>query len=446
MSILLGNGDGTFQVPLDLEAGYFPGAIAAADFNGDGFADIAVSNQSGDNVSFAFGNGDGTFQPLVVYGGVVSPRTIVVADFNGDGYLDLAAIGAGIQVLLANPDGTFQVLPSTNAGATLGAAVIEDFDGDHIPDIVLNQSDGSLSLILGKGDGSFQPPATIPGANAVFLAVADFNGDGRADLAALSSLFVSNISLLLNQAPFGSTPSIRTANGVVNSANLQPGVSPGTWITILGDRLSTSTRSWAQSDFNGNLLPRSLDGVKVTFNGEPGYVSYVSPGQINVLAPKDLPSGTVSVQVTNSAGSSNVVSTTSLPLAPAFFAYSQQSGKYAIAEDGGTLSFLGPSGLFGGSVQSKPATAGEVIVLYATGLGDANPGYSDGQIVSAAIPLPSLPQVTIGGAPASVQYAGLIGPGLYQINVVVPQVPSGDAPILLGAPSSAAAGVYLSIR
>ncbi len=85
-------------------------------------------------------------------------------------------------------------------------------------------------------------------------------------------------------------------------------------------------------------------------------------------------------------------------------------------------------------------------MLYATGLGDTNPPYADGQTVSGAVPLPSLPQVTIGGAPASVQYAGLIGPGLYQINVVVPQVPSGDSPILLGATSSAATGVFLSIR
>jgi hypothetical protein len=134
------------------------------------------------------------------------------------------------------------------------------------------------------------------------------------------------------------------------------------------------------------------------------------------------------------------------PVAPAWFAYSQQSGKYAIAEDGITNALLGPSGILGGTVATRPAVPGEVIVLYATGLGDTDPPYPDGQIIQVPAPLVPPPQVSIGGAPAAVQYAGITYAGVYQLNVVVPPLPTGDAALVLNGGGTLAQGqVFLSI-
>jgi uncharacterized protein (TIGR03437 family) len=235
--------------------------------------------------------------------------------------------------------------------------------------------------------------------------------------------------------------------GVINSTNPAGGIASGTWITIYGSSLSSTTRPWNQSDFTGNNLPTSLDGVQVLVNGQLAYVYYISPTQVNVLAPLDGSVGPVPVEVINNAGSSNLVTIAKGSIAPSLFAYSQQSGKYVIAQDASSYGFLGPVGIMGSGTSTTPAVPGESIVLYATGLGQTSPFYPDGQIVQSPLPLIPAPQVSIGGMPATVQFAGLIGPGLYQINAVVPQVPAGDAVVSLNlSGGQSPAGVFLSIQ
>ena len=134
VSILLGNGDGTFQPPVQYAAGDQPFSVVAADFNHDGNLDLAVANSLSDYLSILIGNGDGTFQPAVQSPPVASPDFVTVGDFNGDGKLDLLALSYAnpckcISVLFGNGDGTFQnpvITEPTFAVYTVG---VGDFNG-----------------------------------------------------------------------------------------------------------------------------------------------------------------------------------------------------------------------------------------------------------------------------------------------------------------------------
>ncbi|WP_242268897.1 VCBS repeat-containing protein [Bacillus cereus group sp. BfR-BA-01352] len=206
ISILLGNGDGTFQSPTNYATGTRPGQFVAADFNGDGILDLAVTNDISGNVSIFLGNGDGTFQPSTFYPAGDAPIAITTGDFNGDGKLDLAvtdvAVGANnVSVLLGNGDGTFQSPSSLPVGQTPVGIASADFNGDGKLDLVVaNEDSQNISVLLGNGDGTFQPAVNYlvgtVGSFPLFLTVADFNNDGLLDLA-VGNLGTNNISVLL---------------------------------------------------------------------------------------------------------------------------------------------------------------------------------------------------------------------------------------------------------
>ena len=109
--------------------------------------------------------------------------------------------------------------------------------------------------------------------------------------------------------------------GVVNGASFLPGVAASTWITIQGTNLSAATRTWRGSDFVNNNLPTVLDGVSVQVNGIAAYVYYISPTQLNVLAPDDSTTGQVRVQVTNAQVASNPFAAIKSQVSPAFFLF-----------------------------------------------------------------------------------------------------------------------------
>ncbi len=167
-------------------------------------------------------------------------------------------------------------------------------------------------------------------------------------------------------------------------------------------------------------MPTALDGVSVTMNGENAYVSYISGGQINVLTPGDLAPGEVEVEVLNNAVASDAFVVQAQTYSPSLFVF---SGGYVVAThlDG---SLIGPTGLYPGL--TTPAAPGETIVLYATGFGATSDSVVPGAVTQSGT-LPALPAVQIGGFPAQVSFAGLVGPGDFQFNVVTPPVlPSGD--------------------
>jgi len=195
VSILLGNGDGTFQPQQSASSLVFANKLIAADFNGDGILDLAfVSNGTGysDSISVLLGNGDGTFQPAIETqtGGLVEP---LVSDFNGDGKLDFVILGPTIPiplgVLLGNGDGTFQPPEFYSTGFSGGAPFLAlgDFNSDGNSDVFNYTDFGNLAgFLAGNGDGTFQRVSrfTMPGpmdkGNAI---VGDFNSDGLLDFA-----------------------------------------------------------------------------------------------------------------------------------------------------------------------------------------------------------------------------------------------------------------------
>ena len=208
----------------------------------------------------------------------------------------------------------------------------------------------------------------------------------------------------------------------MNGASFLPGIAPGTWTSIFGSNLSGTTRSWNDSDFDGNNLPTQLDGVGVTVDARPAYVYYVSPTQLNVLAPDGPTLGPVRVQVKNSQGKSLDVFADQGTYSPALFT----SGRYAAGV--GTV---------------KP---GDIISLYGTGFGPTTPASPIGQIIPPA-PLASSVTVRIGGVIATTQWTGIVGAGLYQFNVVVPNVPNGDNAVEINIAGSATQpNVFLTVR
>ena len=224
IGVLLGNGDGTFQPAATFDSGGSgAGGIAVADVSGDGKPDLLVATEcvsssdcSTGAVSVLLGNGDGTFQAAVSYeSGGSTALSIKVADVNGDGELDLlvanecatSACSANgvVGVLLGNGDGTFQTAVSYDSGGTTAISLAAaDLNGDGKSDIIVANdcgsfsslcSDGVVSVLLGNGDGTFQTgvPYGSGGLDATSVAVADVNGDGKLDLV-VANLIDSGLS------------------------------------------------------------------------------------------------------------------------------------------------------------------------------------------------------------------------------------------------------------
>ena len=188
----MGNGDGTFQPPVQYAVGDQPYSIVAADFNHDGNLDLAVANSLSTYVSILMANGDGTFPPATQSPAMGYPGFVTVGDFNGDGISDLLAVSYAnpckcIGVLFGNGDGTFQNPVITQPSFGFQTVGVGDFNGDGKLDVVTSgqvAAKSTVNILLGNGDGTFRDGASYKGDRSpVSIAVGDFNGDHKLDFA-----------------------------------------------------------------------------------------------------------------------------------------------------------------------------------------------------------------------------------------------------------------------
>jgi type II secretory pathway component GspD/PulD (secretin) len=231
VQVLLSNGDDTFkQAPgSPIAMGKQPSSIVLGDFNGDGIQDFAVTNFTDNTLSLFLGNGDGTFKqatssPFAMPATATGPIAMTSADFNSDGNLDLAIVNQttnNVTILLGNGNATFNLATgSPFAVGTFPVAIATgDLNNDSHPDlVVVNQSDGTVSVLLGNGDGTFTAATNSPlatGQSPTAVTVTDFNGDGIPDFA-VTDPETDSVSVFLGvgqglfapafQLPVGSNP------------------------------------------------------------------------------------------------------------------------------------------------------------------------------------------------------------------------------------------------
>jgi hypothetical protein len=324
--ILPGNGDGTFGPPVNIDLGTTTQVGAVGDFNGDGKLDLAVSNLLPNTVSILLGNGDGTFQPPVDYAAGPFPTIIVTADFNGDGKLDLAVVDNNsiISIYLGNGDGTFQTRTDYPAGTAIESLTMGDYDGDGILDLAVSDSlctdagcpaTGSINVLLGNGDGTFQshldfadggqPGSVVTGS---FQFSGGQNGaSGRPGFATSNnqqntiSVFDPITTVTVNPLP--TISSISPSSALVNSEAftlIVNGTNFGTGSTVyFGGQARVTTFSSATqltaaiqagdvaatgvvTVLVANPIPGGGDSTPVTFNvyGPPPTISFLSPSSV----------------------------------------------------------------------------------------------------------------------------------------------------------------------
>jgi uncharacterized protein (TIGR03118 family) len=367
----------------------------------------------------------------------------------GNGYVDVYdSTGKLLQSFLGGPGSPL----NSPWGVALAPATFGRFANDllvgNFGDGTINAFDPATGAFVGTlqdgsgTDGLFGAPGkniTIPGLWA--LTFGRGNNLGDPDTLYFTAGPGGQRHGLLGS--ISANPNI-TAAAVTNAAQTAGGIAPNSYITVKGNNLAATKRSWVAADFgaSGKTLPTSLDGVSVTVNGEAAYIIYISPVQINVLTPTDLPSGQVAVQLTDNGLTSATVNVTAQAVAPSLF-LSDAAGHVAAVH--GNFSRIGTAT---STPVGTPAAPGEVIVLFGNGFGATNPAAVNGQVLAGNAPMVVTPIVTFNGLNADVIFAGLTATGLYQINVRVPAgLPDGDARVAATAGGvTSPAGALIPIK
>lgn len=284
--VFLGNGDGTFQAP-QFFPGYSPPALgfvrmAGADFNNDGKLDIATADFSG-NLFVSLGNGDGTFQPPQVIPTFGSGSTDIVAgDFNHDGKVDVALTNFNentVGVFLGNGDGTFQAPQTFPTGPEPFTITALDINHDGKLDLVVDAIGGLMSnnvqVLIGNGDGTFQPPSQIGNASPIagHMSVGDFNRDGAPDVFLAGQVSAVLDGLLLNIGNAGGNPTY--------APPVAAGNTTGALSVLVDDFNHDGIPDIAMATATGNvgILLGKPDG---TYTAEQDYPAFGSLGAPNI--------------------------------------------------------------------------------------------------------------------------------------------------------------------
>jgi sugar lactone lactonase YvrE len=290
VTILLGNGDGTFTALASLSTGSSGTSIVTADFNGDGIADLAISNNAG-FLAILLGRGDGTFTAAPTSPIVNSNTTqVITSDFNGDGKPDLAAFTGSygpIVILLGNGDGTFTPVASPIAGSLppdslLAYGVAGDFNHDGIADIaVANDGARALVILLGNGDGTFRVGTSSPviGLYPFSIAVGDINGDGKADIA-VEDQHTSSVTILLGNGDgtFGTSPAVAVSEqpAMIALADINGDGNSDLLVSIGGYQsvqvfVSSLTETASASDTGIAIAGSGTHQIEASYSGDGNY-------------------------------------------------------------------------------------------------------------------------------------------------------------------------------
>jgi uncharacterized protein (TIGR03118 family) len=340
-----------------------------------------------------------------------------VAMFNLNGSLIANLISQGP---LNSPWG--MAIAPDNFGPFAGALLVGNFTDGKI-----NAFNATTGALLGTLDDTAGNPIAIPGLWSLnfgggadsedpgtLYITAGIGGGPNNDPVESHGLFAS-----IQAAPFFQT------TGLINGASFIPGnIAPNTWVSIKGSGLAATTGNW---QITGSTLPTEVNVVGVTINGTAVPVSFVSNTQINFLIPSTVSTGPAQIQTTNNGLTSAAVTVNVDPLAPAFFTLGTNAtnGNNYVAAEHANGTLIGPAA----TIQTAtPAEPGETIMLFATGFGAP---LTSGQALAQA------PAIVIDGIDADVTFAGVVGPGLYQFNVVVPStVTVGQDVLVVGLSSN----------
>lgn len=279
ISVFIGNGSGNFAPAVNYTAGSGVHGIISADFNADGKIDLATANRGSNNISVLLGNGLGGFATAVNFAVGTNPQSLINADFNGDGFTDLAITNTNsnnVSIKLGNGLGSFGTSTNFTAGTAPNSVVAKDFNGDSFVDLaVSNGGTNNVSILLGNGSGSFGAATNYTtGIGPSTVISKDFNADGKLDLA-VSNLTSNNVSVLLG-----------AGTGIFGTANNFTGGGSQVWAVISEDFDGDGKLDLATANYSASTAISILQG-----NGSGGFNAAVNFSVVGSGTPISLISG-----------------------------------------------------------------------------------------------------------------------------------------------------------
>jgi uncharacterized protein (TIGR03437 family) len=388
-----------------LVSGGAPGTLHAVVSNVQSSAFVTKLSPDGSNIVYStFLSGHPSMAPLpltTLFGGSQTEATAIALDPAGN--IVVAGGTRSSDFPVVNP------AQASNAGAADAFVAVISADGSRL----------NYSTYLGGSQDDYAAAVAVDPQGNVAIAGMTASSDFAGMTPPQSQYANGFVAKLVLPAP--------AISSVLNGASFQPGIEAGSWVTIQGSNLANTTRTWRSSDFVGDELPTSLDGVSVSIDGQPAFVEYISPTQINVQAPSDSVVGAVNVVVDNNGAVSAPAPAQLQAVAPAFFLY--PGTNYALA------SRLPDYALVGTSL-TAPAKPGDILVLWGTGFGATDPPVLAGTVVSGAPAAVIAPTVTVGGVDVPV-LGTVLTPGtagLYQVTIQLPaNVPTGAVAVQASA-------------